>query len=54
LRLRLPAGDKLVAVQAGSAPVPFDANGTIDLTGRGTSIDVQATVAGPPPTAPQP
>jgi hypothetical protein len=35
--------------------VPFDADGTIDLSGRGTSIDIQATVAGPPPpVAPQP
>jgi hypothetical protein len=53
LRLRLPAGDTLVGVQVGSASVPFDGDGTIDLTGRGTSIDVQATVAGPVVAAPQ-
>jgi hypothetical protein len=54
LRLRLPAGDTLVGVQVGSAPVPFDSDGTIDLSGRGTSIDLQATVAGPVPATPQP
>jgi len=47
LRLRLPAGDRLEDVHIGSTPVPFDGDGTIDLTGRGTSIDILATVAGP-------
>ena len=54
LRLRLPAGDRLVDVQVGSSPVPFDENGTIDLSGRGGSLEVHATVATPPATVPQP
>lgn len=51
LRLRLQAGTTLVAVRVSGAPVPFDDAGTVDLTGRGTSIELQATVSGPPAAA---
>ena len=53
VRLRLPAGDTLTGVQAGVTAVPFARDGTIDLSGRGATIDLQATVSGPasqPPT----
>ena len=54
LRLRLPAGETLTDVQVGSTSIPFDAGGTIDLSGRGASLEVRATVAGPAVDAPQP
>ena len=52
LRLRLPAGDTLTGVQIGGTPVPFDADGTIDLSGRGASVDLQATIAAAAVTGP--
>jgi hypothetical protein len=48
LRLRLPAGETLTDVRVGSTPVPFASDGTIDLSGLGTSLDVFATVAEQP------
>jgi hypothetical protein len=48
LRLRLPAGETLTDVRVGSTPVPFASDGTIDLSGLGTSFDVLATVAEQP------
>jgi hypothetical protein len=45
LRLRLPAGEKLVSVQVDEKPVRFDARtGTIDLSGRRGSIAIDAVV----------
>jgi hypothetical protein len=51
VRLRLPSGDTLTAVQSGTTSVPFAADGTIDLSARGSIVDLQATVA-TAPTAP--
>ena len=54
LRLRLPAGERLTDVQIGPSSIPFDGNGTIDLSGRGSNVEVRATVAGTTADTPQP
>jgi hypothetical protein len=55
LRLRVPAADTILSVQAGAAPVPFAADGTIDLSGRGPVIDVRVMLQpGSPPTPASP
>jgi len=45
LRLRLPAGEHLLRVLVGSAPVTADRAGTVDLGNRHGSVAVRATVA---------
>jgi hypothetical protein len=44
LRLRLPAGERLVRVLVGRTPVPAGPGGTIDLGGRRGTIEVHAIV----------
>jgi hypothetical protein len=44
VRLRLPAGERLSAVELGGAAVPFDRTGTIDLSGRRGELQVTATL----------
>jgi hypothetical protein len=44
LRLRLPAGERLLRVLIGSIPVAANRVGTIDLGDRKGSITVHATV----------
>ncbi|HZR95837.1 MAG TPA: hypothetical protein VFA56_09080, partial [Gaiellaceae bacterium] len=45
LRLRLPAGDRIAAVELDGASVPFDrGTGTIDLSGRRGELDVVASL----------
>jgi len=45
LRLRVPAGERVVGAVVGSAAVPVDRAGTIDLDGRRGGVFLRATVA---------
>jgi hypothetical protein len=46
LRLRLPAGERVLGVTLAGHPIPYDAaSGTIGLSGRGGELDLTAVVA---------
>ena len=48
IRLRLPGGARLAAVELAGRPVPFDpVTGTIELTGRVHHLELDALVGGP-------
>lgn len=46
LRLRVPAGQRVARVLAGSAVLPVDRAGTVDLGGRQGAVELRATITG--------